>query len=116
MVFEDDIIEGKKAILDWRDGAWRVQREFTWADHVNAYWDEALNINHYDNLLYPHMKERFETLCPEYHRAPELYTLQDEEELKARYKDLQLRDTSELRLDQLCTSPAGTLSAAKGAR
>ena len=35
-LFEDGIVEGKKAILDWRDGAWHVQREFTWADQVNA--------------------------------------------------------------------------------
>jgi len=115
-LFEDDIIEGKKAILDWRDGAWHVQRDFTWADHVNAYWDEALNINHFDSLLYPHMKERLEGFCPEYHQAPELYTLNEEEVLKARYKDLQLRDASELRLDRLCGPAPGTLSAAKGAR
>jgi hypothetical protein len=62
------------------------------------------------------MKERLEGFCPEYHQAPELYTLDDEEVLKARYKDLQLRDTSELRLDRLCAPVPGTLSAAKGAR
>ena len=115
-LFEDDIIEGKKAILDWRDGAWHVQREFTWADHVNAYWDEALNINHFDSLLYPYMKERLEGFCPEYRQAPDLYTLDDEQALKDRYKDLQLRDTSELRLDRLCASSPDALSAAKSAR
>jgi hypothetical protein len=114
-LFEDGIIEGKAAILQWRDGAWQIQRDFTWADHVNAYWDEALNINHFDSLLYPYMKERLEAFCPEYRQAPELYTLDDEQALKTRYKDLQLRDTSELRLDRLCTSPTSTLSAAKGA-
>ena len=113
-LFEDDIVDGKKAILSWQDGAWHIQREFTWADHVNEYWDEALNINHYDALLYPHMKERLESLCPDYLQAPELYTLADDAELKERYKDLQLRDMSELRLDQLCATPGDTISAAAG--
>ena len=63
---------------------------------------KALNINHYDALLYPHMKERLGTFCDDYFTAPELYEIEQEEELKARYTDLQLRDTSELRLDQLC--------------
>ena len=115
-LFEDGVIEGKAAILQWRDGAWHIQRDFTWSDHVNAYWDEALNINHFDSLLYPYMKERLEAFCPEYRQAPELYTLDDEQALKTRYKDLQLRDTSELRLDRLCASSPDALSAAKSAR
>jgi hypothetical protein len=115
-LFEDGVIEGKAAILQWRDGAWQIQRDFTWSDHVNAYWDEALNINHFDSLLYPYMKERLEAFCPEYRQAPELYTLDDEQALKTRYKDLQLRDTSELRLDRLCASSPDALSAAKSAR
>ena len=54
-LFEDDIISGKPAILRWENNGWIVQREFDWADHVNEYWDEALNINHFDALLYKHM-------------------------------------------------------------
>jgi len=52
-LFEDGVVEGKPAILSWRDGHWVVQRAFSWADHVNAYWDEALNVNHFDDVLYP---------------------------------------------------------------
>ena len=40
-LFENDIIEGKPAILRWEDDGWVIQREFDWADHVNEYWDEA---------------------------------------------------------------------------
>ena len=101
-LFEDDIIPGKPAILTWEEDAWVVQRPFDFADHVNAYWDEAINVNHYDRLLYDHMKTRFETFCPDFLLSPDSYTVQDEELLKERYADLQLRDTSELRLDQLC--------------
>jgi hypothetical protein len=105
-LFEDEVIAGKKAILNWTGDGWEIQREFTFADHVNAYWDEALNLNHFDNLLYPHMKERIQQFCPDYFEAPDAWTIENEEYLKARYKDLQLRDTSELRLSNLCVEPA----------
>lgn len=101
-LFEDDIVPGKPAILAWTDDRWVIQRPFTWADHVNEYWDEALNINHFDSLLYPHMKERLEAFCPDYLEAPARYEIENEDSLKARYRHLQLRDTSELRLNNLC--------------
>jgi len=102
-LFEDDVVPGKPAILEWEGDHWIMQRPFDWADHVNDYWDEALNINHYDALLYAHMKTRFLSFCDNYNEFPELFMLKDEEALKYRYRNLQLRDTSELRLDQLCT-------------
>jgi hypothetical protein len=110
-LFEDEIVPGKPAILAWRDGRWVMQRQFTWADHVNEFWDEALNINHYDALLYPHMKERLQTFCPDYFEDPTLWEIEQEEDLLARYAHLELRDTSELRLDQLCTSPGEEMPA-----
>jgi len=115
-LFEDDIIPGKPAILSWQLDHWEIQRSFTWADHVNEYWDEALNINHFDTVLFPFMKERLLTFCPDYFEAADQYTIQNEEALKARYADLQLRDTSDLRLDQLCIAenPENTVTEAAG--
>jgi hypothetical protein len=114
-LFENDVIPGKRAILTWQENKWLMNRSFTWADHVNEYWDEALNVNHYDAVLYPHMKERFLTFCPDYYTAPEQYTIRDEERLKTRYAHLQLRDTSDLRLDHLCAdSPEKPIKAAAG--
>jgi hypothetical protein len=104
-LFEDNVIPGKQAILTWTGEGWEIQRSFTWADHVNEYWDEALNVNHFDNLLYPHMKERMEQFCPDYFKAPDAYTIENEAELQERYKDIQLRETSALRLSNLCTVP-----------
>jgi hypothetical protein len=101
-LFEDDVVPGKPAILAWRDGGWVVQRPFDFADHVNAYWDEAINVNDYDALLYDHMRHRLEGFCDDYRADPEAWTLHDEQVLRERYADLQLRDTSELRLDHLC--------------
>lgn len=105
-LFEDNIIDGKPSILKWKDGRWEIQRPFDWADHVNAYWDEALNINHYDRLLYPHMKDRLLTFCDDYHDRPGMYVVEGERRLLERYSHLELRTTDELRLYNLCDSSA----------
>lgn len=101
-LFEDNINGRKPAILRWESDHWLMQREFDWADHVNEYWDEALNINHYDAGLYKYMHRTFVEMCPQYWERPELYTIADELPLRERYAHIGLRDTSELRLDSLC--------------
>jgi len=101
-LFEDDIVRGKPAILRWEDGRWVVQRAFDWADHVTAFWDEALNVNHFDSLLYQRMRKRMVGMCPQYWTTPDLYVLHDEEALWERYAHLGLRETRGMRLDGLC--------------
>jgi len=101
-LFENDIIPGKPAILRRVDDSWIIQREFDWADHVNEYWDEALNINHFDALLYKHMHKEFIARCPQYWQNSSLYTIAEEQPLRDRYAHLGLRDNSVLRLDSLC--------------
>jgi len=101
-LFEDGITPGKPSILRWENDGWVVRRDFDWADHVNEYWDEALNVNHFDGGLYKYMHDTFVAMCPEYWERPDLYTIANEDELKERYSHLGLRDTSELRLDSLC--------------
>jgi len=101
-LFEDGIVPGKKAILQWNGERWEVQRDFDWADHVNAYWDEGRNFNHYDRFLYKHMAERLKQFCQDYHDNPALYFIEDEQPLLEKYSMLQLRQTSELRLHNLC--------------
>ncbi len=100
------MVPGKSAIVRWENGSWIIQREFDWADHVNEYWDEALNVNDFDFLLYGHMRKRLASLCPQYWENPALYTLEDEEELKSRYGHLGMRDSWYLRLDTLCLAEA----------
>ena len=101
-LFEDDIVPGKPAILRWEGDSWIIQRQFDWADHVNEYWDEALNINHFDAMLYKHMYKQFISYCPRYWQNPSLYTIVNEQALKDRYGHLGLKDNSVLRLDSLC--------------
>jgi hypothetical protein len=101
-LFMDGIVGDKPALLRWQGGSWVMQRPFDWSDHVNDYWDEALNINHYDKLLYPHMKTRFLSLCDDYKEFPELFIVHNETALQTKYQHLHLRDASELRLKNLC--------------
>ena len=101
-LFEDDIVAGKPAILRWDGDGWVVQRRFDWADHVNEYWDEALNVTHFDALLYKHVHKKLIGMCSLYWETPALYAIPDEPPLKERYAHLQLHSTSELRLDSLC--------------
>ena len=101
-LFEDDIVPGKVAILRWEEDGWVMQRKYDWADHVNEYWDESLNINHFDALLYKHMHERLVSLCPNYWQDPQSYTIENEAPLREKYAHIGIRDTSELRLDSLC--------------
>ena len=105
-LFEDDVVPGKPAILAWEGDRWIIQRPFTWADHVNAYWDEALNVNHYDSLLYPYIRERLLSFCPDYFEAPDRYDIENEAALMSRYAHIQLRETSDLRLSALCPAEA----------
>ena len=101
-LFEDEIVPGKPAILRWDGDGWVIQREFDWADHVNEYWDEGLNVNHFDALLYKHVHKRLVGMCSLYWEQPALYTIAEEAPLRERYAHLELRNTSELRLDSLC--------------
>ena len=113
-LFEDNIIAGKPAILSWENDHWIMQRPFDWADHINDYWDEALNINHYDKVLYPYMKNRLLTFCEDYLQSPEMFEINDEDILRQRYQNIQLRETSELRLDSLCLDEGDTTVATSG--
>lgn len=116
-LFEADLLNEKSAILAFKGDHWVMQRPFTWSDYVNDYWDEALNINHYDKGLYPFMKDRLLKLCDWYQSNTDLYEIQDEALLLQRYAFLQFKDMSELRLSNLCTdtnaSASQTVSSSK---
>lgn len=101
-LFHDDVTEGKGPILRWQDGKPIVLRRFDWADHVNVFWDEALNPNHYDRLLYPHMRKKIQCFCEFYTQHPKLFPFPEVGELEQRYDHLQFRDAHSLRLDCLC--------------
>ena len=96
-LFEDGIAPGKPAIFRWGDEGPVRQRPFTWADHVNAFWDEALNPNAYSAALLPHVEERLLRLCEDFACRPERYGAADAAALFERYRHIGLLDTSALR-------------------
>ena len=103
-LFEDGIVGDKPAILRWEGGRWAIQRPFTFADHVNEYWDEALQPNDFDQRLKPAMKATFLGFCDQYRAEPAAWIIAParDAELRGRYAMLQLRDTSDMRMPQLC--------------
>ena len=105
-LFEDDIVPGRKALLRRTRSGWVVQRDFDWASHVNAYWDEALNASYYDVLLRPFIEPHIRAYCGDYRRAPEQYRIDpaEDQRLGERYAFLHLREAHELRLPNLCAS------------
>ncbi len=85
-LFHDDIVAGKPAVFRWQDGKPVRQRRFTWADHVNAFWDEGLNPNVYHKALLPHVEKRLLRLCDDYARRPQSYRVPNAAELTLRYR------------------------------
>lgn len=93
-LFEDRVLGGKVAMFRWEKGRPMRQRAFTWADHVNAFWDETLNPNSYAAAIVPHMQRRILRLCDDYARRPERYRVGDSEALRARYRQIGMRDAT----------------------
>ncbi len=87
-LFSDGAVADRRAIFVWQDGRPVQRRQFDWADHINAFWDEALNPNRYDGVLRPHMEERLLGFCSQYLSQPELYAVSDASQLYERYQHI----------------------------
>jgi hypothetical protein len=101
-LFEDGVVRGQPAIVRFVGRGAVVQRPFDFRDHVNDYWDEALNPNRFDRLLRGPMLRRLSELCPVYAADPGLWVSRDEESLRRRYASIGLRDGTSFRLDHVC--------------
>ncbi|MBT4492995.1 MAG: hypothetical protein HOC70_07105 [Gammaproteobacteria bacterium] len=101
-LFQDDVIPGKKSILKRTEGRYVLQRPFTWADHINAYWDEALNPSFNVKSLNWRLRQSILKLCSEVKEAPEFYLVPDDGELWARYADIGLKDNRSNQFVAIC--------------
>jgi len=90
-LFQDGVVGDKVAMFRWEDGRPVRQRSFSWADHVNEFWDETLNPNSYAAAIVPHMQRRILRLCDDYARRPERYRVGDRDALHARYREIGMR-------------------------
>ena len=71
--------------------------DFTWADHVNDFWDEALNPNAYSRTFGRHLERWLLGHCEVYLAHPDRFAAPDADVLAERYQHIGLIDTSELR-------------------
>ena len=91
-LLHDGVVGAKPAIYRRESGGLVQQRPFTWRDHVNAFWDEALNPNVYGSGLMPAVEERLLRLCADFAARPERYRV-DAGTLLARYRHIGVTDT-----------------------
>ncbi|MCB1041628.1 MAG: hypothetical protein KDC35_01730 [Acidobacteria bacterium] len=102
-LLEDDIVPGKQAILRWEGDRLVMQRAFDWADHVNAFWDEALNPNAYDRPLKWRMRARLKAMCEDQDKdICSLFDNPDYRVLFAKYQHIGLVDTSDMLVPNIC--------------
>jgi len=102
---QDDVIKGKKAIIRWVGDRPVVQREFTFRNHVNDYWNEALLSNKYQFFMKKKVINVLRKYCtrPFYKKHPKRFIPQNEEMLKKRYAHLHISNkTDRFRLDKIC--------------
>ena len=108
-LLHDGVVADKSALFRWEDGKPVRQRRFTWADHVNPFWDELLNPNAYGAGLVPVAKKRMLRLCDDFRRRPDRYRLPNAEALFERYRHIGVVDTSDMRaeavLERHCPKP-----------
>ncbi|MCY4093551.1 MAG: hypothetical protein OXG05_00330 [Gammaproteobacteria bacterium] len=93
-LFNDDVIGDQASIFQCNEGALDKRREFTWADHINSFWDEMLNPSYFRQALVPAIERRMLQLCADFALRPERYRMENPGKLYDRYQTLALRDSS----------------------
>lgn len=101
-LFEDGIVPGKGPIVRFEAGRARIERPFTWSDHVNDFWDEALNPSFMSPALARYLTEHLPGLCEDFRRAPATFVPAGEQELRRRYAEIGLRENLGFRMDRVC--------------
>ena len=103
-LFENDVVEGKKSILAVSENRlfFFQQRSFTFGDHINNYWDEALNPSYAIPSVNRRLRKAIRSLCPKYRENPAFYTLDNDAELWARYELLGMKDSRSNQFDDVC--------------
>ena len=101
-LFEDNIIEGKGPILEWRDNQPIQIRQFSWRDHINDYWDEALNPSYLTGALQKRLYSRIAEKCLEYKTAPDRFIARSDTTLWQRYELIGLKDNRQNQFQRVC--------------
>jgi len=103
-LFDDGVVGGKPAIVRFTPAGVEIGRPFDWRDHVNDYWDEALNPSHVSPALARYLGAKLLEFCDQYAERPEAFVAENEARLAARYGAIGIRPRPEFRLDHVCAS------------
>ena len=103
-LYEDGIVPGKSAIVRFAGSRAVIQRAFSWSDHVNDYWDEALNPSHMSPEMAKAIQRAIVQVCPDFRRAPEAFTVRDEAALRERYARIGLKPAPENSVPVVCAA------------
>ncbi len=101
-LFTDNIVKGKRALIGWNGDRPFVQRSFSWRDHINDYWDEALNPSHVGRSLQKHLLPAIKNLCGELPSSPASFAPMHDDLLWRQYEHIGLIDARHLRVDRVC--------------
>ena len=101
-LFKDNVVKRKASILVRDRGVYAQQRPFSFADHINDYWDEALNPSYAIPSLNKRLRKAIKGLCPEYYKSPDFYTVTGDAHLWARYEHLGLKDSRQNQFVAVC--------------
>ncbi len=102
-LFADDEVTGKSSILKWRDGKPVQMRQFSWADHINDYWDEALNPSYLIDSLNEQLRPRISALCYLYDLHPARYVSDNDAILWRTYEHIGLKDMRANQFQHICS-------------
>ena len=103
-LFEDGVVPGKPAIVHFADARAEMARPFSWSDHVNDYWDEALNPSFMTPAMARGIQQAIRRVCPDYERVPEAFQVRDEAALRARYSAIGLKPAPENSVPAVCAA------------
>ncbi len=103
-LFEDGIVPGKAAIVRFTGDRAEIARPFSWQDHVNDFWDEALNPSHMSPGLARAMQRAIRGVCPDYARDPAAFEIRDEARLRERYARIGLKPAPENSVITVCAA------------
>lgn len=104
-LLEDQIVNGQKAMIRWEGNRPILQRPFSFREHINDYWSEALNPNYYQFPLNQKVLNVMRTYCgrSEFLANPERFQSVNEKVLEAKYRKLMfVRENQRMTLNAVC--------------
>ncbi|MBT3584130.1 MAG: hypothetical protein HN509_04430 [Halobacteriovoraceae bacterium] len=101
----DGIVNGKEAIIKWQGNRPLIQRAFTFRDHVNDFWSEALLPNKFQISMRERVNNVLRLYCTNdyYLNHREEFIPRNYEYLMASYSHLKMKlKGNRYRLDRIC--------------